>query len=307
MKQGSEAAGDHHVTGTPDTLVERQTVGKQITADDTDRTYDEKRNDLVGNGFLLADEPTTIEAQKDMSDGRDRAEKSFRIDGRMMVKMVVAEQFEVGLCQDVHTGIFDVTIAQNEDKGIDYQQPDNGWNDVFMITKQGKERHNAVAKGNALKDRPDAKMPETQEITLDSMVEPVDKETDGEKEHRPFHDTTNDLRRWLEFRLHQREVARDAHNEEEKRENEVARRQAVPRGVFQHFERLAPAVVYENHAGYRDATENIEGKETLIHTNFICLAFSIKSAMSGSRSFSTLLSSTASLRYCFSTPTSREG
>ena len=42
-------------------------------------------------------------------------------------------------------------------------------------------------------------------------------------------------------------------------------------------------------------------------TRPICLAFSRSNAMSGSRSLATRLSKTASFRYCFSTPTSREG
>ena len=43
------------------------------------------------------------------------------------------------------------------------------------------------------------------------------------------------------------------------------------------------------------------------YIRFICFAFSIRSAIRGSRSFSTLLSSTASFRYCFRIPTSRLG
>ena len=45
----------------------------------------------------------------------------------------------------------------------------------------------------------------------------------------------------------------------------------------------------------------------LFHTRPICLAFSISSCIRGSRSFSTRLSSTASFRNCFSTPTSLLG
>ena len=44
-----------------------------------------------------------------------------------------------------------------------------------MIAEQGKERHNAIAKGYALHDRPDAQMTETEQVALDGVVEPVDK------------------------------------------------------------------------------------------------------------------------------------
>ena len=68
-----------------------------------------------------------------------------------------------------------------------------------MIAEQGEERHNAVAKGDALQDSPDSKVAKTQVIAFDGMVEPVDKEADGKQERRTLNDTTNDLWRGFEI------------------------------------------------------------------------------------------------------------
>ena len=127
-----------------------------------------------------------------------------------------------------------------------------------MVAEQGKERHNAVAKGYALHHGPDTQMAETKEITLDGMIEPVDEQTDDEEQHRTLDDAAYHLRGGFELRLHQRKITRDSHDEEEKGKHEVAGCHAVPLRVSKHFERLAPAIVDENHACHSDTTQDIK-------------------------------------------------
>ena len=77
---------------------------------------------------------------------------------------------------------------------------------------------------------------------------------------------------------------------------------------------------YPNDFGFRGAKVQKSSVNVPIYPTFLYLisksaydvnpilrAFSISNCISGSRSFSTRLSSTASFRHCFSTPTSREG
>ena len=99
-----------------------------------------------------------------------------------------------------------------------------------MVAEEGEERHDAVAEGDALHDSPDAEMAKAEEIAFDGVVEPVDEKADGKQQHRSLDDTTDDLGRGFELRLHQREVTRDTHDEEEEGEDEVAGSHAVRRG-----------------------------------------------------------------------------
>ena len=102
-------------------------------------------------------------------------------------------------------------------------------------------------------------MAEAEQVAFDGVVEPVDEQADDEEQHGALDDAADDLRRGLELGLDERQVARDSHNKEEEGEDEVAGRQAVPFGVLEHLERLAPAVVDEDHPGYGDAAQDIEG------------------------------------------------
>ena len=62
-----------------------------------------------------------------------------------------------------------------------------------MVAEEGKERHDAIAKCDALHNSPDTQMSETQEIALDGMIKPIDKQTDGEKQYRSFDDSAYHL------------------------------------------------------------------------------------------------------------------
>ena len=101
-------------------------------------------------------------------------------------------------------------------------------------------------------------MTETEQVALDGMVEPVDEQTDNKEQHRTLDDTADDGRRWLELRLHQREVTRDTHDEEEEGEHEVAGCHAVPLGVTEHLEGFTPTVIHKDHAGNGDTAQNIK-------------------------------------------------
>ena len=63
-----------------------------------------------------------------------------------------------------------------------------------MIAEQGEERHDAIADSDALHDRPDAQMTETEQVALDGVVEPVDKQAYRKEQHRALHDAADDLR-----------------------------------------------------------------------------------------------------------------
>ena len=97
-----------------------------------------------------------------------------------------------------------------------------------MVAEEGEERHNAVAEGNTLKDGPDAEMTKTEQVSLYSVIEPIDEKSDGEEQHRTLDNATDDLRCGHEFRLHQGEVARDSHDEEEEGKDEVTGSHTVP-------------------------------------------------------------------------------
>ena len=172
--------------------------------------------------------------------------------------MVVTKEVQIDLRQNVDARILGIAVAQNEDSGIDDQKADDYGNSILMVTEQGEERHDAVAEGDALHDSPDAEVTKTEEIALDGVVEPVDEKTNGEQEYRTLDDATDDLRRGFELRLHQGEVTRDTHDEEEEGEDEVAGGHAVPLGMVQHLEGFTPAVVDQYHSGDGDAAENVE-------------------------------------------------
>ena len=134
-----------------------------------------------------------------MGHRRDGAQQTLGIDGTLMIEMIVAEEMEVDLRQHIHAGILGIAVAKNENGGIDHEQNDDHRDSVTMMAEQGKERHDAVAEGDALHDRKDAKVTKTEEVAFDGVVEPVDEEADGEEQHRALDDATDDLGRGLEL------------------------------------------------------------------------------------------------------------
>ena len=236
LEQGSKTTGDHDITGTPDTLVEWEAVGKQIASDNKDGTYNEKGDDLIRDRLILANESAAIEAEQHMGNGGNSAQQALRIDRTLMIKMVVAEEVEVDLRQDIDAGILGIAIAKDQDGSINHKEADDDRNGILVVAEQGKERHNAIADSNALHDGPDAQMAKAQEIALDGIIEPVDEKTDDKQEYRTLDNTTNDLGRGFELRFHQREVTGDTHDEKEEGEDKVARSHAVPLSMLEHFE-----------------------------------------------------------------------
>ena len=109
-----------------------------------------------------------------------RAQQTLWIDRTLMIDMIISEELQVGLSQDIDVGILSIAVAEDEYRSIYSQQDDYHGNGVLMITEEGKERHYAVAEGDALHDSPDAEMSETEEVALDGVVEPVDKQSDDE-------------------------------------------------------------------------------------------------------------------------------
>ena len=178
-----------------------------------------------------------------MGDGGDGAQQTLGIDGTLVIEMIVAEEVEVDLRQDINAGILSIAIAEDEDGSIYYKETDDHRDGITMVAEEGEERHNAVAEGDTLHDSPDAEMAKAEEIAFDGVVEPVDEKADGKQQHRSLDDTTDDLGRGFELRLHQREVTRDTHDEEEEGEDEVARSHAVPLNMLEHLKGLTPAVV----------------------------------------------------------------
>ena len=258
LEQGGETTGNHNIAGAPDALVEGQAVREKIASDDEDGTHDEEGNDLIGNGIFLTDELATVEAEEDVGDGGDGAQQTLRIDGTLVIEMIVAEKVEIDLRQDIDASILGIAIAQDENGGIYYKEADDDRDGITMVAEKGEERHNAVAEGDALHDSPDAEMAKAEEIAFDGVVEPVDEKADGKQQHRSLDDTTDDLGRGFELRLHQREVTRDTHDEEEEGEDEVAGGHAVPLNMLEHLEGFTPAVVNQYHSGNGNAAENVE-------------------------------------------------
>ena len=166
-----------------------------------------------------------------MSHGGDGSHKTFRIDWALMINMVITKEIQIDLGQDIHAGILGIAMTVNQDSCVDDQQADHYGDGVLMIAEEREERHDAIADGDALHDSPDTEMSEAKQVTFYRMVKPVDKEADDEKQHRALHDTTDDLRCRFELRLHQRQVTRNTHDEQEERKHEVARRHTVPLGM----------------------------------------------------------------------------
>ena len=113
-----------------------------------------------------------------------------------------------------------------------------------MVAVEGKHRHEEIAQGYTLQHCPDAQVAETERVAPDGIVEPVDKESDGEEQHRSLHYFEEYGARSRKLRLRQRQVARDAHDEQEEGEDEVARRHAVPLHMLQHLKRFTIAVIH---------------------------------------------------------------
>ena len=91
-------------------------------------------------------------------------------------------------------------------------------------------------------------MAETQQVALYGIVKPIDKQADSKQKDSALYHTTQHWCRGREVVLRQRQIARDAYDEEEEGEHKVARRHAVPLGMAEHLERIAIAVVHQNHA-----------------------------------------------------------
>ena len=179
MQQGGEATGDHHIAGTPDALVEGETVREQIATNDEDGAHHEEGDDLIRDRLFLTDKFATIETKQYVGDRRNGAQQALRINRALMIKMVVAKEVEVDLRQDVDAGILGIAIAKDKDGCIDNKEADDHRDGILMVTEQGEQRHDAVAEGDALEDGPDAEMTETEQVALDGMVEPVDKQADS--------------------------------------------------------------------------------------------------------------------------------
>lgn len=258
MEQGGEAAGNHDVAGTPDALVEGETIREKVASDDEDGTHDKEGNDLIRNIIFLTDEFATIEAEEDMGDGGDGAQQTLGIDGTLMIEMIVAEEVEVDLRQDIDAGILSIAITQDENGGIYNKEANDHRDGITMVAEEGEERHDAVAEGDALHDSPDTEMSKAEEIAFDGVVEPVDEKADGKQQHRSLDDTTDDLGRGFELRLYQREITGDTHDEEEEGKHKVAGGHAVPLNMLEHLEGFTPAVVNQYHSGNGNAAENVE-------------------------------------------------
>ena len=175
-----------------------------------------------------------------------------------MIEVVVAKEVQIDLRQDIDAGILSIAVAKDKDGRINHQKADNNRNGVLVVAEQGEQRHDAIANGDALHDGPDAKVSKAQEIALDGMIEPVDKEADDEQQYRTLDDATDDLRGGLELGLHQGKITRDSHDEKEEGEHKVAGGHAVPLRMFQHFERLSPAIIHEDHSCHSNSAQNVE-------------------------------------------------
>ena len=101
-------------------------------------------------------------------------------------------------------------------------------------------------------------MAETEKVTLNGMFEPVDGQTDSEKEKGAANDFPDDGRGGFESAFRERQVRGDSHDKEEEGKNEVARGQTIPLRVGEHLVRLAMAIIDQYHTRDRNAAEDIE-------------------------------------------------
>ena len=267
LEEGGEATGHEDVTGTPDALIERQTVGEQIAADDEYRTEHEDGDDLLLDSLTLTDESAAIEAKQHMGDGGDGAQQSLGIDRTFVINVVVAQHLQIELRQNIRIGIVGIAVAEDQYGGIESQQHDDDGDRVAVVAIDGEERHGEVAEGDTLQDGHDAEVTQPV-VAIEGAVEPVYGQADDEEQHRTLQDAAEHGPRGFELGLHQREVAGDTHDEEEEREHEVAGRHAVPLRMLKHLEGLAPAVVDEDHACHGDAAEDVEGEKALTLFHF---------------------------------------
>ena len=54
-----------------------------------------------------------------MGYGGDGTQQALRINGTLMIEMIVAKEFEIYLCQDIDIGILGITVSEEEDGTID--------------------------------------------------------------------------------------------------------------------------------------------------------------------------------------------
>jgi hypothetical protein len=74
-----------------------------------------------------------------MSNGGDGAQQTFRINGTLMIKMVVAEKVQINLREDINACILGITVAENEDGSIYNKEADDYRDRVFVVTEESKE------------------------------------------------------------------------------------------------------------------------------------------------------------------------
>ena len=126
-----------------------------------------------------------------------------------------------------------------------------------MVDVEGEERHEQVAQGYALHDGPQAQVVKAR-VALEGIVEPVDEQADDEEQHGALHYLAEDRCAGRELALGERQVARDAHDEQEEGEDKVAGCHAVPLRVLEGDERLSVAVVHQYHACHGEASQDVE-------------------------------------------------
>ena len=123
-----------------------------------------------------------------------------------------------------------------------------------MADVDDHQRHNAVAQTDALQYTGDAKRVYREKFSFAGIAEPFDAESDENDKESPPENLFDDLVRGPEVEFPKRNVSGNTYHEQEEREDQVTRSQAIPYGVAQRGIRNgASGIVYQNHAAYRNA------------------------------------------------------
>ena len=171
---------------------------------------------------------------------------------------MVAEQGAIDFCKPVLFWIFGISIAHDEDDGVDDQQADDGMPKILPLEEIEEQRGEAITQGNTLEHTPDTKFGgDVGSIAIDEHVPGMQGNTDDEHQEGALQDLL-DHSGFTGMTTHG-DVDRYTHHEEEERKYKVTHRQTIPIDMSKWLIMIVvPAIVDQNHRSDGEAAQDIE-------------------------------------------------
>lgn len=282
-EQHGQATSDEYIGGRPDVLVGREQRREEHAEEDESSATSHQQQGAIADGVALTQrgevgtlrtteatgmrtaEFTDKEAYHSVGDGRNEAQQALGINGAATIEMSLTEDSDIRAVEDIRV-VVGIAVAVEEDDGIASEKEEDNGREPLVVDGDSKERGDKVTQGETMEHTREAEVGEGPEVTVHSMVEPVNGIGHEEEQHRAAEDLTHGGEGRLIVILCQRESGRDSQHKEEEGEYEVARRDAVPLGVAEETPSRATKVVDDDHEHHGQTTQDIKRKKTF-HRN----------------------------------------